>query len=399
MTKTKTVAVVGLGYVGLPLALELSKSGIKVLGIDIDLERLDLLKSGSFALEQISSIELQEAVSSNRFILASTFEKISDCQAVFICVPTPLKSDRTPDLSILLQAVTSVSTRLKPSTLVVIESTVAPGTTRNILLPLLEKGSGLTRNEFKVAFSPERIDPANALWRIDNTPRLVAGYTPEAANEAKEIYNLVIDEIRICSTLEVAETAKLLENSFRFVNISFINELSIFCRQIGIEVNEVINAAATKPYGFMPFFPSVGVGGHCIPVDPLYLSNAARALGVSTKFIDLADQINQEMPRYFIDLAAERLGGLQDKKILVIGVAYKPDVSDIRETPVAPLIKGLRERGASVDWHDDLVKGWNGENSSPLNESYVLAIIATPHSYLDLKKLGNTPILNTRISN
>jgi UDP-N-acetyl-D-glucosamine dehydrogenase len=197
----------------------------------------------------------------------------------------------------------------------------------------------------------------------------------------------------------VAETAKLLENSFRFVNISFINELSIFCRQIGIEVNEVINAAATKPYGFMPFFPSVGVGGHCIPVDPLYLSNAARALGVSTKFIDLADQINQEMPRYFIDLAAERLGGLQDKKILVIGVAYKPDVSDIRETPVAPLIKGLRERGASVDWHDDLVKSWNGENSSPLNESYGLAIIATPHSYLDLKKLGNTPILNTRISN
>ena len=194
----------------------------------------------------------------------------------------------------------------------------------------------------------------------------------------------------------MAETAKLLENSFRLVNISFVNEISIFCQKLGIDINAVINAASTKPYGFMPFYPSIGVGGHCIPVDPLYLSNKARVIGAPTRFIDLADQINLEMPGYFVGRAEEKLGGLKSKKVLVIGVSYKPNVSDVRETPVESLIIGLKQKGAQVSWHDDLVKEWNGENSVSLTSDFDLAIIATPHDYLDLTKLENVPILNTR---
>ena len=200
----------------------------------------------------------------------------------------------------------------------------------------------------------------------------------------------------VVESLEVAETAKLLENSFRLVNISFVNEISIFCQKLGIDVNAVINAASTKPYGFMPFYPSIGVGGHCIPVDPLYLSNKAREIGAPTRFIELADQINQEMPGYFVSRAEEKLGGLKGKKVLVVGVSYKPNVADVRESPVEALINGLKQKGAQVSWHDDLVKEWNGEMSVTLSIDFDLAIIATPHDYLDLTKLGNVTILNTR---
>jgi UDP-N-acetyl-D-glucosamine dehydrogenase len=396
MDNLKTVAVVGLGYVGLPLALELSKTGMRVIGIDINLDRLSLINSRSVNLEGISSRDAQIAPLPSSFELTSDFKVVSECNAVFICVPTPLTPGRSPDLSYLLSAVVSVAKRLKPFSLVVIESTVAPGTTRNTILPLLERESGLSESEIKIAFSPERIDPGNAQWRIDNTPRLVAGYTTQAAEEAKELYSQVVKDIRICSTLEVAETAKLLENSFRFINISFINELTIFCKEIGIDVNEVIKAAATKPYGFMPFYPSVGVGGHCIPVDPIYLSTKAREVGAPTKFIDLADEVNRMIPLHYVDVAAEKMGGLVDKKVLVIGVAYKPNVADVRETPVAALINGLRGKGAQVEWHDELVKEWNGETSVPISDSYSLAIIATHHLGLDLDKLGATPILDTK---
>jgi UDP-N-acetyl-D-glucosamine dehydrogenase len=247
-----------------------------------------------------------------------------------------------------------------------------------------------------VAYSPERIDPANKKWKINNTPKLVAGLTEEASRKAKEFYSKFINQVDICDSLEVAETAKLLENSFRLVNISFINELAIFCQKIGIDINDVVKAAATKPYGFMPFYPSVGVGGHCIPVDPLYLASAAKEVGAPTRFIDLADQVNLEMPNYFVGRADEILGGLKDKKVLVVGVAYKPNVSDVRETPVASLIAGLEKSGASVSWHDDLVKIWNNQRSVPITDQFDLAIIATPHDYIQLDKLGKTPVLNTR---
>jgi UDP-N-acetyl-D-glucosamine dehydrogenase len=212
--------------------------------------------------------------------------------------------------------------------LIILESTVEPGTTRNLLVPLLEEGSGLDANEFFVAFSPERIDPANKSWGIQNTPKLVSGLTDEACEKAINFYSKFIMNIVKCDSLEIAETSKLLENSFRLINISFINELSIFCQKLGIDVNAVISAAATKPYGFMPFYPSIGVGGHCIPVDPLYLANKAREIGAPTRFIDLADQINLEMPGYFVGRAEEKLGGLKAKKVLVIGVSYKANVTD-----------------------------------------------------------------------
>jgi UDP-N-acetyl-D-glucosamine dehydrogenase len=321
---------------------------------------------------------------------------VKDCQVILICVPTPLSQAHQPDLSYVVDAVKSFAKYLSKGTLVILESTVEPGTTRNILIPLLEKVSGLERVEFHVAFSPERIDPANKQWGVRNTPKIVAGLTIEACEVAVTFYSKFVDEVIKCSSLEVAETAKLLENSFRLVNISFINELSIFCQKLDIDVNDVIKAASTKPYGFMPFYPSIGVGGHCIPVDPLYLANKAREIGAPTRFIDLADQINQEMPGYFVGRAEEKIGGLKGKKVLVIGVSYKPNVGDVRETPVKALVLRLKNKGAQVSWHDDLVKEWNGEKSVALSSGYDLAILATPHDYLDLTQLKNVPILNTQ---
>lgn len=224
----------------------------------------------------------------------------------------------------------------------------------------------------------------------------MAGLTSKSRKRAVGFYSKFIDQVVECESLEVAETAKLLENSFRLINISFMNEMSVFCQKLGVDVNQVVKAAATKPYGFMPFYPSIGIGGHCIPVDPLYLSNKALEIGVPTKLIDLAAHINQEMPQYYVEKAAEKLGGLKGKKILVLGVSYKPNVSDVRETPVTALIAGLNQKGAQVFWHDELVKEWNGENSVPFGTNYDLAILATPHDYLDLTKLGDLPILNTR---
>ena len=315
-----------------------------------------------------------------------------------ICVPTPLDSNHQPDLSILISAAEDVGRQLKAGMLVIVESTIQPGTTRNVILPILEKFSGLKSEEFMLAFSPERIDPMNKNFNIKNTPKLVAGLTPEAATKAKEFYSKFIAQVDVCESLEVAETAKLLENSFRLVNISFINEIAMFCQKIGIDVNDVVKAASTKPYGFMPFYPSVGVGGHCIPVDPLYLAEAARKAGVPSRFIELADEINLGMPTYFVGRASEMLGGLKDKKILVIGVSYKPNIADVRETPVEALISGLRNSGAAVSWNDDLVKSWNGEQSVDIQSGFDLAILATPHDNLDLRKLGSTMILNTRAS-
>jgi UDP-N-acetyl-D-glucosamine dehydrogenase len=390
------LSIIGQGYVGLPLAISSAQAGYEVVGVDLNLEKVALLNNYKSPIEDISDSEIKNAslagnykASSNSYIHPST-------EIICICVPTPLGSDHKPDLEILKAATTDVGKNLKPGMLVIIESTIQPGTTREVVVPILEKESGLSRDKFLVAYSPERIDPMNKKFTIKNTPKLVAGLTPEAATKAKEFYSKFIDQVDVCDSLEVAETAKLLENSFRLVNISFINELAMFCQKIGIDVNDVIKAASTKPYGFMPFYPSVGVGGHCIPVDPLYLAEAARAAGAPTRFIELADEINLAMPTYFVGRASEMLGGLKDKKVLVIGVSYKPNVADVRETPVEALITGLAKSGAVVSWHDDLVKNWNGQSSVALGSGFDLAILATPHDYLDLSLLGNTPLLNTR---
>jgi len=390
------ITVVGQGYVGLPLAISASEAGIIVFGLDNNSEKIAVLNSGKSIIEDLSDEIIKKGIDSKFYLPTTDQSVISDSEVVLICVPTPLSNLHQPDLAALNNAITTVGKNLKAGTLVIVESTIEPGTCRNVLLPILVKVSGLKLDEFALAYSPERIDPTNKTWSINNTPKLVAGLTESAAKRAEEFYGKFIDSITICSSLEIAETAKLLENSFRLVNISFINELAIFCHRIGIEISEVISAAATKPYGFMPFYPSIGVGGHCIPVDPIYLANAAKAVGAPSRFIELADQINQEMPGYFVGRAEEKLGGLKNKRVIVVGVSYKPNVADVRESPVEALITGLKQRGAQVSWHDDLVKEWNSEKSVALSSDYDLAIIATPHDYLDLTKLGNVPILNTR---
>ena len=390
------VAVIGLGYVGLPLAIESAKADYSTIGFEIDLDRIRNLNLGISYLEDIDDDSLKDQIGSGKFRASQDFSEINQADVVVICVPTPLLDNHKPDLSAVQSAVNSIAKYLTKGQLVILESTVEPETTRKFLVPLLEKGSGLKSEEFDVVFSPERIDPTNKKWTLKNTPKIVAGLTNKAGTRAADFYSKFIDNVIVVESLEVAETAKLLENSFRLVNISFVNEISIFCQKLGIDVNAVINAASTKPYGFMPFYPSIGVGGHCIPVDPLYLSNKAREIGAPTRFIELADQINQEMPGYFVSRAEEKLGGLKGKKVLVVGVSYKPNVADVRESPVEALINGLKQKGAQVSWHDDLVKEWNGEMSVTLSIDFDLAIIATPHDYLDLTKLGNVTILNTR---
>lgn len=392
------ITVVGQGYVGLPLAIAAAESGIKVFGLDSNEQLITNLLLGITNVNDVSNTKIRESISTGHYTPTTDIKVVSDSDIILVCVPTPITDARTPDLSFLVQAITSVGKNLKKGSLVIIESTIEPGTCRGILLPLLVSQSGLSINEFDFAYSPERIDPANQSWNIKNTSKLLAGLSLKGSKRAYEFYEKFVDSIIICSSIEIAETAKLLENSFRFVNISFINEISILCQKLKIDVNEVIKAAATKPYGFMPFYPSIGVGGHCIPVDPLYLSHKAHEIGAPAHFIDLADQINQEMPKYFVGRAEEKLGGLKNKKILVLGVAYKPNVADVRETPVAALISGLIEKGAHVSWHDDLVKEWNDEKSVDLTAGFDLGIIATPHSYMDLTKLGDTPILDTRRS-
>ena len=373
-----------------------AQAGYKVFGLDIDRKKIELLKNGKSPVEDIPDDLIQNQINSNHYMPTSDFKVISQSEFVLICVPTPLDSNHQPDLTALIAAITNTAQNIVVGSLVIVESTIQPGTCRNLLIPILVKESGLNDNEFYFAYSPERIDPTNKEWGIKNTPKLVAGSNSYATSLAEKFYKEFINVIHKCSTLEVAEAAKLLENTFRLVNISLINELSMYFSKVGIVSGEVIMAAATKPFGFMPFYPGIGAGGHCIPVDPIYLANAAKSAGAPTEFIELADRVNRQMPSYFVAKIREILGGLKNKKILVVGIAYKPNVSDTRESPAVNLIAELRVKGAQVYWHDDLVKEWNGEKSVALSSIFDSAIIATPHDYLDLTKLGNVPILNTR---
>ena len=392
------ISIIGQGYVGLPLSLAACEAGYIVVGIDNNSNKIQELLSGQSGIEDINNSSVTTVLESGRYSPTSDYKEVSKSSVILICVPTPLNKQNLPDLTAIEEAANSISKYLNKDSLVILESTVEPGTTRDFLVPILERGSGLSKEDFHVVFSPERIDPLNKNWNIKNTPKIVAGLTEKSKKMAIEFYSKFIDTVIPVESLEVAETAKLLENSFRLVNISFVNEVSMFCQKLGIDINDVINAAATKPYGFMPFYPSVGVGGHCIPVDPIYLANKADQIGTETRFIDLAVQINKEMPGYFVGRAEEKLVGLKGKKVLVVGVSYKPNVADVRETPVEELINGLVKKGAEVSWHDDLVKEWNGKKSVSLSNNFDLAILATPHDYIDLNKLGSVPILDTRSS-
>ena len=386
------VSVIGQGYVGLPLALALANSGHNVSGIDLDQKLVEKIIGGKSPIIDISDQEISDALSSGNYSVSGEFDSVTNSEVVVICVPTPLDTEHRPDLSFLKAATNSVAKNLQSGTLIVNESTVSPGTTRGLIKEILDK-AGV---DYDLAYSPERIDPANKKWKVTNTPKLVAGLTPVASERAASFYRTFVESVKVGSSPEVIETAKLLENSFRLVNISFINEIAQFCAALKIDVREVVDAAATKPYGFMPFYPSAGVGGHCIPVDPSYLVAKAKEIGAPTRFIDLANDVNRSLASYFAGIAAGILGGLKNKTILVVGIAYKPEVSDVRETPAAGLISELRSKGADVAWHDDLVKEWNGEKSALLSPNYDLVVLANPHSGTDLSVLTSAKVLNTR---
>ena len=391
----RKISIIGQGYVGLPLSIAASSIS-KVVGIDSDKNKVESLNSGKSFIEDIPDLIIQRIIKDGSYHATTDFEQATGSDVIVFCVPTPLDINKLPDLSFLESAIKSVAKYISKDTLLILESTVAPGTTRTFFTSKIELYSGLKSFEIQVAFSPERIDPMNKSWNIRNTPKLVAGLSVKSSKKAYDFYSQFIDLVFECSSIEVVEAAKLLENSFRLINISFINEFAIFCHKMGIDVLEVIEAAKTKPYGFMPFYPSLGAGGHCIPVDPIYLTHKANQIGAPQKMITLAEKINQELPEFFLSLAKKKLNGLAGKKILVIGVAYKPDVADVRETPVEELITMLRQSGANTDWNDDLVKVWNGEESHPISDDYDLAIIATPHTNLNLEKLQSVPIINTR---
>lgn len=394
----QTIAVIGQGYVGLPLSVHAAKTGYKVFGIDSNIDLVNKLIKGKSHINDVSDVELAKVISSGEYIPTNNLEVIKVSDIIIICVPTPLNEDRHPDLSHLNSAIDGVCKYLEYGSLIVIESTVAPGTVRNHILPRICKQTGYSEEEINLCFSPERVDPQNKSWSIENTPKLLSAIKDQDYLRAFNFYTKFVKEVVKCKSVEIAEMAKLLENSFRLINISFINEISIFCHKMGIDINEVIKAAATKPYGYMPFYPSLGVGGHCIPVDPVYLSEKAFEIGAPTHLINLASEINNKMPKYFAELATEMIGSLKGKRILILGVSYKPNISDVRETPVALLRQELIKQGGIVFWHDNLVKEWDGEKSVSIDSNFDLAILATPHDYLDLSNLGDVPVLNTRSS-
>jgi len=390
----QNVVVIGQGYVGLPLAIASANTGFNVVGVDTDKSKVKQLNSGLSVIEDIPHNEVKEVLSKNKYKASIELTQLEGYTIYLICVPTPLDLSRKPDMTHVKNAAKSIAKVLKKGDLVILESTVEPGATRNYLLPKLVKESGLGSENFYLAFSPERIDPRNKQWNLRNTPKIVSGINEKSISLAMEFYSSFINQLVTCDSLEIAETAKLLENSFRLVNISFVNELSIFCNNLGIDIMKVISAASTKPYGYMPFYPSIGIGGHCIPVDPVYLLNKAVNNGTSLNMVKAALEINQFMPRHIAAWAEKEIGSLIEKNILVVGVAYKANISDVRETPVESLVMELKNKGANVFWHDNLVKIWKNEKSVELSDNFDLAIVAALHDYIDLSKLGNVPILN-----
>jgi UDP-N-acetyl-D-glucosamine dehydrogenase len=375
------VGVIGQGYVGLTISIAAVKVGHLVVGVDLSRKVIGDLSNGKSHIEGISNSEISEAIAKGTYSVSSDFETIKDCDVIVIAVPTPLSEEKLPDLGSLKSAAKRIGENLDSPKLIINESTSFPGTLREVIKPIIDGASGLNH---LFAVSPERVDPGNSTFRTRNTPRLVGGLTDEARDKAIQFYLTFCDEVVAVSSAEVAEAAKLLENSFRFVNISFVNEFARIMHSLDIPVDQVIQAAATKPYGFMSFTPTVGIGGHCIPVDPIYLQKVAEESGSASQFIELSKRINLEMPTYVAGLLNQACGGLSGKRVLVAGVSYKPDVADTRESSAEPFIDELKKLGAKVFWHDPLVKNWRGENSANLSEDFDLGFVLTAHELLDL---------------
>jgi UDP-N-acetyl-D-glucosamine dehydrogenase len=401
------IAVVGLGYVGLPLSLQFARSCVSVLGLDVDPRKVQLLNNGQSYIKHIEQPAIAALLCSGKFSASTDFSFIKEVEAVIICVPTPLNKNREPDLSFIMQTGRSIAPHLAKGALVVLESTTYPGTTDTDLRAVLEKGSGMKAGEdFHLAFSPEREDPANEQSNVKSIPKVVGGYTPACLERAVALYSKTIDKVVPVSSCRVAEAAKLLENVFRSVNIALVNELKLVYGAMGIDIWEVIEAARTKPFGFMPFYPGPGLGGHCIPIDPFYLTWKAREYGQHTRFIELAGEINTRMPEHVVHTVADALNtqwkAIRGSKILILGLAYKPNVDDERESPSYVLMKLLTERGAEVAYYDPYVPvikptrehpQFAGRKSIDWNRatipSFDLVLIATNHSCVNYRDLAD----------
>lgn len=383
--KSQTLAIIGQGYVGLPLAMAAADAGWTVIGIDNFETKVAQINSGSSPVEDISDAQLQAAIAKGAYKATTDFSTVSQASVITICVPTPLNEKREPDLALLRSAATGVAPYVSNETLVVSESTSYPGTLRDVIIPIVDSLKPKDSVSIYFASAPERVDPGNALWNQKNTPRLVGGINDESQVKALAFYESICDAAVSVSTPEVAEAAKLLENTFRLVNIALVNEFTQLCSANGINVHEVIDAASSKPYGFMPFRPGVGVGGHCIPVDPLYLTWWARENGGSADFVESADSINHAMPKYVAQRALAMVdASIKNPKVLILGVAYKPGVGDVRETPVSELRDHLTSQGADVAWHDPLVPVWQGSKPVDLSWECDVAILATKQPDMDV---------------
>jgi UDP-N-acetyl-D-glucosamine dehydrogenase len=400
------VGVIGLGYVGLPLAIEFASRGFKTTGFEVDEKKVEQINAGRSYIGDISTQQVKESVDADRLRATIDFDSLKECDAIIICVPTPLRKTKEPDVSFILAAAEQIKQRLRRGQLVILESTTYPGTTDEVLLPMLA-GTGLKLDEdFLLAFSPERVDPGNPDFQTHNIPKVVGGVTDDSTEAAAFLYSQIVSEVHAVSSARVAETAKLLENTFRAVNIGMANEMARLCYALNIDTWEVIRAAATKPFGFMPFYPGPGIGGHCIPLDPHYLSWKARQHGFDSRFIGLAEEVNSRMPEHVVQLVADGLNddrkSMKGARILVLGVAYKRDVDDVRESPALSIIDRLRSKGCEVRYHDPFVRELRFDDAhtessgAPLSSvelsdeeirSTDCVLIVTNHSQIDYRRI------------
>jgi UDP-N-acetyl-D-glucosamine dehydrogenase len=393
MSQPFDVAVIGAGYVGIPHAATFAEAGCSVLVVDVVPELVEQLNRGESHIEDVASERLAPLVSSGKLRATTDYAEVADCDAIVIAVPTPLSRQREPDLSIVESAAHSLAKVLRKGQLVVLESTTWPGTTREVLQPILETSSLRAGEDFHLAFAPERVDPGRTDWTTKTTPKVVGGITPACAERAAELYGRAIDTIHCVSTPEAAELTKLLENTFRAVNIALVNELAVLCDRMGIDIWEVVDAASTKPFGFMRFTPGPGLGGHCIPIDPFYLTWKAREFGFHTEFIELAGKVNEEMPYFCRSLISQALNhgaqkAMKGSRILVLGVAYKPNIGDMRESPALKIISLLRNAGADVSFHDPHVARVDDLACVPYEPgAYDCVVIVTDHSAIDYDAL------------
>jgi UDP-N-acetyl-D-glucosamine dehydrogenase len=393
--RSALIGIVGLGYVGLPLAMEFARAGFRVLGFDVSKTVVDGLNQGRSHVQDVPGAQVADFVNASTFAATPDLARLREPDVVSICVPTPLSKTKDPDVSYVLAATNSVKQALRRGQLIVLESTTYPGTTRELMLPALESTGLKVGEDFFLAFSPERVDPGNPQWNTHNTPKVVGGITEECRRVAIAVYEPAIEKLVPVSSPEAAELVKILENTYRSVNIGLVNEMAIVCDKLGVNVWEVIEAAATKPFGFMKFMPGPGVGGHCIPLDPHYLAWKMRTLNYRTRFIELAGEINAAMPEYWVARVVDRLNeqgrAARASKVLVIGVAYKKDIGDIRESPALDVIRLLQRRGAQVSYHDPHVRNLKEDDidltSVPLTSETLAAadcvVIVTDHSDVD----------------